>query len=134
MFKIKWFKLKKRQKEVLIDLGLYLVFFVMGMFYWLDLENKKESELFIHSSQIVTTIPTLVTPAFPSVTQKKFVTPAKAGAQTLNNEKHPFVASSRGKYVYPVDCSRAKSLSEKNKIFFGTLEEAVKDGYKEYEC
>jgi len=40
-----------------------------------------------------------------------------------------FVASSRGKYYYPADCSLAKNLSEKNKIYFKTREEAESRGY-----
>ncbi|MFA5392261.1 MAG: hypothetical protein WC306_01000 [Candidatus Paceibacterota bacterium] len=40
-----------------------------------------------------------------------------------------FVASSQGKYYYPVDCSSAQNLSEKNKIYFSTKEEAESRGY-----
>ena len=40
-----------------------------------------------------------------------------------------FVASSQGKYYYPVDCSLAQNLSEKNKIYFSTKEEAEGRGY-----
>jgi hypothetical protein len=40
-----------------------------------------------------------------------------------------FVASSRGKYYYPVDCSLAQNLSEKNKIYFSIKEEAESKGY-----
>lgn len=40
-----------------------------------------------------------------------------------------FVASSRGKYYYPVDCSLAQNLSEKNKIYFQSKEEAEAKGY-----
>lgn len=40
-----------------------------------------------------------------------------------------FVASSRGKYYYPIDCSLADNLSEKNKIYFQSREEAESRGY-----
>lgn len=40
-----------------------------------------------------------------------------------------FVASSRGKYYYPVDCSLANGLKEENKIYFRTREEAESRGY-----
>jgi len=40
-----------------------------------------------------------------------------------------FVASSRGKYYYPVDCSLAQNLSEKNKIYFQSKEEAESRRY-----
>jgi hypothetical protein len=40
-----------------------------------------------------------------------------------------FVASKRGKYYYPVDCSLANSLKEENKIYFSSEEEAQKQGY-----
>ena len=42
---------------------------------------------------------------------------------------HQFVASSRGKYYYPIDCSLAENLSEANKIFFSSKEEAESRGY-----
>jgi len=40
-----------------------------------------------------------------------------------------FVASSQGKYYYPVDCALAQNLSEKNKIYFQSKEEAEAKGY-----
>lgn len=40
-----------------------------------------------------------------------------------------YVASSKGKYYYPIDCSLAQNLSEKNKIYFSTKEEAESKGY-----
>ena len=49
----------------------------------------------------------------------------------LNQEQteNRFVASSRGKYYYPVNCSLANNLSEKNKIYFSSKEEAESRGY-----
>jgi len=40
-----------------------------------------------------------------------------------------FVASSRGKYYYPIDCSLADTLKEENKIYFKTRQEAERGGY-----
>ncbi|MGE4554585.1 MAG: hypothetical protein AB7D02_00370 [Candidatus Paceibacterota bacterium] len=40
-----------------------------------------------------------------------------------------YVASSRGKYYYPLDCPLANNLSEKNKIYFSSKEEAEAKGY-----
>ena len=53
-----------------------------------------------------------------------------AGSNQLTTKGQSlFVASSRGKYYYPVDCSLAQNLSEKNKIYFSTKEEAESRGY-----
>ncbi len=40
-----------------------------------------------------------------------------------------FVASSRGKYYYPSDCSLAKSLSPANLLHFETEASAIEAGY-----
>jgi len=40
-----------------------------------------------------------------------------------------YVASLKGKYYYPIDCPLAKNLSEKNKIYFNSKEEAENNGY-----
>ncbi|NMB92140.1 MAG: hypothetical protein GYA31_00750 [Parcubacteria group bacterium] len=42
---------------------------------------------------------------------------------------YQYVASSKGKYYYPIDCALAENLSEKNKIYFATKEEAEAKGY-----
>jgi len=47
----------------------------------------------------------------------------------IEAKEFPFVASSRGKYYYPVDCSLSNSLKEKNRIYFKTRQEAEKRGY-----
>ena len=43
-----------------------------------------------------------------------------------------YVASSRGKYFYEVGSDRGNSLSEKNRIYFSSQEEAEKLGFKPY--
>lgn len=52
-----------------------------------------------------------------------------ASDQLTTKGQSLFVASSRGKYYYPVDCSLAQNLSEKNKIYFQSKEEAESRGY-----
>jgi hypothetical protein len=52
-----------------------------------------------------------------------------ASNQLTTKGQSLFVASSRGKYYYPVDCSLAQNLSEKNKIYFQSKEEAESRGY-----
>ena|SRR5258706_2684595 len=57
-------------------------------------------------------------------TQKSSGSPKMA-----NTSGGAFVASSRGKKYYPVDCNAASSLSEANKIYFATAQEAEAKGY-----
>ena len=52
-----------------------------------------------------------------------------SSGQAINPSQTLFVASSRGKYYYPVDCSLAQNFSEKNKIYFQNKEEAESRGY-----
>ncbi len=54
---------------------------------------------------------------------------SSASNQLTTKDQSLFVASSRGKYYYPVDCSLSQNLSEKNKIYFSTKEEAEAKGY-----
>ncbi len=42
-----------------------------------------------------------------------------------------FVASKNGTLVYPVNCSGAKRIKEENRVYFGSIEEALSMGYKE---
>lgn len=96
----------------MIDTGIYLFFFILGLFYLIDLNENKESELFIYHNKQPINI-----------------------EQTQNDSlRSQFVASSRGKYFYPVDCDLTKSLSDKNKIYFDTKEGAQKSGFKEKKC
>lgn len=48
---------------------------------------------------------------------------------TITAKEFPFVASSRGKYYYPVGCSLSNSLKEENRIYFKTQQEAKNRGY-----
>ena len=50
--------------------------------------------------------------------------------KTITEHKEfPFVASSRGKYYYPVDCNLSDGLKEENRIYFKTQQEAENNGY-----
>jgi hypothetical protein len=42
-----------------------------------------------------------------------------------------FVASKNGTLVYPADCAGAKRIKEENKVYFGSIQEALDMGYKE---
>jgi len=55
--------------------------------------------------------------------------PLAGDSKKNNNQESGYVASSIGKYYYPVDCPLAKNLSEKNKIYFQTKKEAEERGY-----
>ncbi|MDD4994433.1 MAG: hypothetical protein PHT66_00375 [Candidatus Pacebacteria bacterium] len=54
---------------------------------------------------------------------------AEVEAKNESLKEFSYVASSRGKYYYPIDCSLAKNLKEENKIYFKTKEEAEDKGY-----
>jgi hypothetical protein len=43
----------------------------------------------------------------------------------------PFVASKRGVYYYPINCSKAKTLSVKNMLYFKDKTAAERAGYKQ---
>lgn len=48
---------------------------------------------------------------------------------SIMNKQSGYVASKNGKYYYPLDCSLVNKLSNKNKIYFNTKEEAEAQGY-----
>ena len=68
----------------------------------------------------------------PLIIQKELITSIEESAieKTITEPKEfPFVASSRGKYYYPVDCSLSNGLKEENRIYFKTQQEAENNGY-----
>jgi len=68
----------------------------------------------------------------PLVIQKESITNIKESAVKKSITKPKeflFVASSRGKYYYPIDCSLANGLKEENRIYFKTQQEAENKGY-----
>jgi hypothetical protein len=54
---------------------------------------------------------------------------AEAKGKNESLKEFSYVASSRGKYYYPIDCSLANSLKEENRIYFKSREEAESRGY-----
>ena len=54
---------------------------------------------------------------------------AEIEAKNESLREFSYVASSRGKYYYPIDCNLANNLKEENKIYFKTKEEAEDKGY-----
>ena len=70
----------------------------------------------------------------PIIIEKELILDLEQGLAQIEAKKEaqkefPFVASSRGKYYYPVECSLANSLKEENKIYFKSQEEAEANGY-----
>lgn len=68
----------------------------------------------------------------PIIVEKQLITNIKEstiGEATIKPKEFPFVASSRGKYYYPVDCKLVNNLKEENKIYFKTQQEAENRGY-----
>ena len=117
MILIQRFKKIKRQpwfKEIFFDMLFYLAVFIFGTsFIFSKIEQGSEKALILES-QISSS-----------------ATSAKTGAHAPEKE-YLYTASSRGKYFYLIDSSRARGLSEKNKIYFKTAEEAKKLGFKPY--
>jgi hypothetical protein len=54
------------------------------------------------------------------------------GVGETSAPQHPFVASKRGTYYYPSSCSRARTLSVKNMLYFKDISAAEAAGYKPY--
>jgi len=65
----------------------------------------------------------------PLIIDKELIIKPEEIAAKGSQGEYQFVASSRGKYYYPIDCSLAENLSEANKIFFNSKEEAESRGY-----
>ena len=68
------------------------------------------------------------------LSQKKYIAPVQSQEviQMGGKEEYVFVASSRGKYYYPKSCSRAKTLSIKNMLYYKDKTTAEAAGYIEY--
>lgn len=65
---------------------------------------------------------------------KSIYTSSSEQASAINtvhntNKTGSYVASSRGKRFYPVDCSASSSIVSKNRVYFNTREEAIQKGY-----
>jgi len=110
--KIKEF-VKRWEKKIIFAIAIFLI------------ASLSFSLGFIKGGQIIAR-PALVIDKELIVNLDKEIT---SSTQAVIKEQSLFVASSRGKYYYPVDCSLAQNLSEKNKIYFSTKEEAESRGY-----
>jgi len=104
---------KQKKAQILLGIGAFLIFslgFSLGI---------------IKGGQIISR-PALIIDKELIV---DFNDESAASNQLTAKGQSLFVASSRGKYYYPVDCSLAQNLSEKNKIYFQSKEEAETKGY-----
>lgn len=61
-----------------------------------------------------------------------FIEEKEVDKEPEQGQNHQFVASSRGKYYYPINCSKGKSLSVKNMLYFKDKMSALAAGYIEY--
>ena len=51
--------------------------------------------------------------------------------QLIKSQNQGFFASKNGSVVYPVGCSKGNRIKDENKIYFGNLEQALSQGYRE---
>jgi len=68
----------------------------------------------------------------PIIIEKQLITSVEESAiekTIIKPKEFPFVASFRGRYYYPIDCSLADGLKEENRIYFKTQQEAENRGY-----
>jgi uncharacterized protein (DUF2164 family) len=110
--RIKKIKEKSFFKEILVDTLFFLGFFIFGVIFVFSHIKGREERAFLLQNQ-------------------------KESVKIENNsidmeQDFDFVASSRGKYFYEIGSSRANGLSEKNKVYFKTPEEAKNLGFKPY--
>lgn len=108
-----------------MDLAVYSIFGILFLSFYVSEKGSSEGIFLVEALDY----------RF-QVLDSQTVTPTKTGALKIpvsagvTGDKGSFVASSRGKYYYPVSCSKARGLSEKNKLFFDTKEEAEAKGFK----
>jgi hypothetical protein len=111
----------KKSKSLMIG-GVVLLscFYVMYIFGQIHLKNRETIQIISAINQTNTS----------PVSFKEGLGQGKqnTGAPT----DYLFVASSRGKYYYPKNCSRAKSLSVKNMLYFKDKLSAEQAGYLAY--
>ena len=108
----------KKSKEIIKKWGIVLgwgIALTYGYFVWTQILLLEQKTLQIVRAQVV-----------------ESVTVSKSDAQVKKEEEkgdYLFVASSRGKYYYPKNCSRAKSLSVQNMLYFKDKMSAEAAGY-----
>jgi len=112
--KIKGSIKQKWIREIIFDIIFYTIFFVLGIIIvFSKIEKGREKPFVIVESQ-------------ENLLNDSFI------PENEVNMSKKYVASSRGKYFYEVGSSRANSLSDKNKLYFSSQEEAKKLGFKPY--
>ena len=123
MEKIKYFISSEQGKDILTILIIILVGFGSFGLGRLSKNNPKETFKLENSDISANVLKSIESPKLsnfkPNISQKNEV--------SINKN---FFASSRGKKYYPVGCSAGNSLSEANKIWFSTGEEAQQAGYE----
>jgi hypothetical protein len=67
--------------------------------------------------------------ARPPIIIEKDLLWEKEDFEIKENQREKYVASKKGKYYYPINCPLANNLSESNKIYFFSKEEAEAQGY-----
>ena len=65
----------------------------------------------------------------PLIINKQLIIPTLPST-TIQLDSYLFVASKRGKYYYPINCSLAQQLSKQNKVYFKSKKEAEAKGYQ----
>ncbi len=126
--KIKAFLDSPKGHDLLIILIILAT--AMGSFMLGKITQKEASPV------VIKTDPSLIlrTPEQAETAKSSGITAAVVNASQSSSapdlgQKGEYVASSRGKKYYPVDCPAASSLKESNKIYFQSVEEAEGKGY-----
>jgi len=70
------------------------------------------------------------TAALPNISKEAPTNTVETPTKTATNNEPMYVASKNGKAYHLLTCSGAKTISEKNKIYFQTKAEAEAAGYK----
>jgi hypothetical protein len=112
-----WEKSKKQWRKGLILLGIVLIELYSSLI-WSKMLRREVSTLQI--------LPALAT--FPAPVES-ISAPKPSDSQ---NEGKAFVASKQGKYYYPSNCSKARTLSIKNMLYYKDKMTAEAAGYKPY--
>lgn len=118
--KIKSFSSKKQGKDALSILIIILVAmgsFGLGRYSKSDNENNNIS--IVGALELKT----------PENTVKSIQNVSQVSNNINTYEKGNYLASSRGKKYYPVDCPAANNIKVENRIYFVTANEAENKGY-----
>ena len=126
--KIKAFLDSPKGHELLIIMIIMAT--ALGSFMLGKITQRGSSPVVINSDpNLIIRTPEQAKMAKSSPTTAAVVNASQSTSTTDSSQKGDYVASSRGKKYYPVDCAAASSLKESNKIYFQTMEEAEGKGY-----